>query len=185
MSICRKNFTVVWFIFGGSASNLLLLDTPEDGGHNLLWNVGIITNRCEIVSQNTIVFKKLNYTNINSYLIMTRKNILTKVMLQKKEYLSHSHTGYKYFIINYVFILHLSTSTKTDVGHAVISAPACETFVLTYSCHFHHTSKYSREKSKHVACRAPTPSQRSRMWCWDRTVRNPPSNETSFSPYTL
>jgi hypothetical protein len=165
MSICRKNFTVVWFIFGGLATYLLFLYTPEDVGHSLLGNVGIITNRCEIMSQNTEVFKKLNYTNINSYLMMTLKNVLTKIMLQKKEYLSHSHTGYKYLTINYVFILHLSTSTKTDVGHAVISAPACETFVLTYSCHFYHTSKYSREKSKHVACRAPSPSQRSRMLC--------------------
>lgn len=41
----------------GSARNLLFLDTLEDGGDALLRNIGIITNRREMMSQNIIIFK--------------------------------------------------------------------------------------------------------------------------------
>jgi hypothetical protein len=108
-----------------------------------------------------------------------------KIYVSKREYLSHSHIGYRNFTINYVFILHSSIRTENGVCHMVISAQACTTFVLLYFCHSHRKNKDSSEQSNHVACRAPAPYQRSGMWWWDRTLHNPPCNVTSFSPCTL
>jgi hypothetical protein len=92
----------------------------------------------------------------------------------KREYLSHSHTGYKICTINYIFIFHRSIRTENGVCHVVISAQVCTTFVLLYFCHFHRKNKDSREQSNHVSCRAPTPYQCNGMWWWDRTLHNPP-----------
>lgn len=87
-----------------------------------------------------------------------------QIYVSKKEYLSHSHTGYRNYTINYDFILHLSIRTENCVCYVMISAQACTAFVLLYFCHFHRKSQDSREQSNHVACRASTPYQRSGMW---------------------
>jgi len=99
---------------------------------------------------------------MNSHLMMTRKNVLTK-FVSKREYLSHSHAGYRNLTVNYVFILRLSIRTENAVCHVVISAQACTKFVVLYFCHFQRKNKDLREQWNHVACLAPTPYQRSGM----------------------
>lgn len=104
---------------------------------------------------------------MKSYLLMKRKNFFTKFIFRRGKYLSRSHTGYRNFTINYVFILRLSITTENGLRHVVNSARGCTAFVLLYFCHFHRKNMDSREQSNHVACRAPTPPTQ-----WDVMVRS-------------
>jgi hypothetical protein len=94
---------------------------------------------------------------------MTRKNIFTKIMLRRGN-ICHAHIQATKIVLGIMFSYYIFSIRKENgVCQVVISAQACTTFILLYFCHFHLENKGSRKQSNHVACRAPTPYQRSGM----------------------
>lgn len=175
MSICRKHVSVLWLVFLGVSTQLIILRHPWRWRRQ-----PVRKRRCNYKSTRNHVPEYYNLQNERCEELKLRKYKFifdddTKERshqnyASKREYLSSSHTGHRNFTRNYVFILLLSIRTENGACHVVISAQTCTTFVFLYFCHFHRKSKSSREQTNHVAT---SPAERQALpKQWDVMVRS-------------